>query len=84
MHNASPLNYSEFLPQMVFNFRCAASLQPILTFAPTKYMRQGAAGFSAVMEAMRDSHRPAVGHNCLFDIMFVMAGFVDPRLPRHW
>jgi len=45
---------------------------------------QGASGFSAVMEAMRDSRRPAVGHNCLFDVMFVMAAFVDPRLPRHW
>eukprot|EP00983_Pelagomonas_calceolata_P122146 1160879-Pelagomonas_calceolata.AAC.5 len=45
---------------------------------------KGAAGFSAVMEAMRDCRRPAVGHNCLFDIMFMMAAFVDPRLPRHW
>ena len=40
-----------------------------------------AAGFAAVWEAMRDCGRPAVGHNCLFDLLYAVSQFGEGRLP---
>lgn len=42
-----------------------------------------AAGFSMVMEAMRDSGKPAAGHNCIFDVAYVLESFAQP-LPESW
>jgi hypothetical protein len=28
--------------------------------------------------------RPGVGHNCMFDIAYTMAQFVEPSLPLSW
>ena len=33
---------------------------------------------------MRRSGRPAIGHNCTFDIAYVLAACVEPRLPQTW
>ena len=33
---------------------------------------------------MRDSGRPLVGHNCSFDISYVLAACAEPRLPPTW
>lgn len=43
-----------------------------------------AAGFAAVFEAMRDCGRPAVGHNCMFDLAYAVAQFGEGRLPATW
>ncbi|GFR48725.1 hypothetical protein Agub_g10682 [Astrephomene gubernaculifera] len=43
-----------------------------------------AAGFAAVWEAMRDCGRPAVGHNCMFDVAYGVAQFGEGRLPATW
>lgn len=42
-----------------------------------------AAGFATVMEAMRDSGKPGVGHNCIFDVAYVLESFAQP-LPESW
>ena len=42
-----------------------------------------AAGFAVVMEAMRDSGKPAAGHNCIFDVAYVLESFAQP-LPESW
>ncbi|CAG9465399.1 unnamed protein product [Pedinophyceae sp. YPF-701] len=42
------------------------------------------AGFSCVLELIRDSNLPVVGHNMLFDLMFVMNDFVQSPLPPSW
>ena len=41
------------------------------------------AGFAVVMEAMRDSGKPAAGHNCIFDVAYVLESFAQP-LPESW
>ncbi|GAX85783.1 hypothetical protein CEUSTIGMA_g13198.t1 [Chlamydomonas eustigma] len=43
-----------------------------------------AIGFTRVIEAMKACRRPAVGHNCMFDIAYVLAACVDPKLPPSW
>jgi hypothetical protein len=43
-----------------------------------------ASGFSHVMELLRDSQKPAVGHNLRFDVAYVLAGFVQKPLPKTW
>ncbi|KAI3424112.1 hypothetical protein D9Q98_009473 [Chlorella vulgaris] len=42
-----------------------------------------AAGFAAVMEAMRDSGKPAVGHNLSFDLAFSLHSYAE-ELPGSW
>lgn len=42
-----------------------------------------AAGFALVMEAMRDSGKPAVAHNLRFDLAFSLQQFAEP-LPKTW
>jgi hypothetical protein len=41
------------------------------------------AGFSLVLEAMRDSRKPAVAHNLRFDLAFLLQQCVGP-LPAGW
>jgi len=43
-----------------------------------------ATGFSQVFELIRDSCKPAVGHNIRFDLAFAMAAFVQNPLPKSW
>jgi hypothetical protein len=43
-----------------------------------------AAGFSQVLELLRDSGKPAVGHNVRFDVAYVLAAFVQNPLPKTW
>jgi len=45
---------------------------------------QRAAGFTRVLEAMRDSGRPLVGHNCMFDLAYVLGACAEPGLPPTW
>jgi poly(A)-specific ribonuclease len=45
---------------------------------------QRAAGFSRVMELVAQCGKPAVGHNPLFDVSYVLAQFVDQQLPLSW
>ena len=33
---------------------------------------------------MRSCGKPGVGHNCLFDVAYSMAAFVDPVMPPSW
>ena len=47
-------------------------------FDPTVY-----AGFTEVFELMRDSNKPAVGHNLSFDLTFSLAAFAQ-QLPHSW
>lgn len=42
-----------------------------------------AAGFTAVFEMMRDSNKPAVGHNLSFDLTFCLSSFAQ-SLPPSW
>jgi poly(A)-specific ribonuclease len=42
-----------------------------------------AAGFSTVFELLRDSQKPAVGHNLGFDLAYSLHSFVKP-LPASW
>ncbi|CAK0787612.1 hypothetical protein CVIRNUC_010834 [Coccomyxa viridis] len=42
-----------------------------------------AAGFVRVFEMLRDSGKPAVGHNCLFDLAFTLEHLAEP-LPEQW
>lgn len=42
-----------------------------------------AAGFAAVMDMIRDSRKPAVGHNLAFDVAYSLNCFVSP-LPLTW
>lgn len=37
-----------------------------------------------MVEALRDCGRPGVGHNCMYDIAYCMAAFVDPAMPASW
>lgn len=37
-----------------------------------------------MVEAIRASGKPAVGHNCSFDISYVLAACVEPKLPPTW
>ena len=41
------------------------------------------AGFAAVLEAMKNSNKPAVGHNLAFDVAYSMHSFASP-LPSTW
>ena len=41
------------------------------------------AGFAVVFEMMRDSNKPAVGHNLSFDLTFCLASFAQ-ALPPSW
>ena len=41
------------------------------------------AAFTRVLEAMRASGKPAVGHNCNFDVAYLLA-IVEKSLPRQW
>ena len=36
-----------------------------------------------MFELLRDSGKPAVGHNCLFDLAFTLEHLAEP-LPEHW
>jgi poly(A)-specific ribonuclease len=45
---------------------------------------EAATGFTRVVEAMRDSGHPGVGHNCMFDIAYTLAAFAEPQLPPTW
>lgn len=42
-----------------------------------------AAGFCVVLERLRDSRKPAVGHNCAFDLTFTLEHLAAP-LPPDW
>lgn len=42
-----------------------------------------AAGFCSVLERLRDSRKPAVGHNCAFDLTFTLEHLAQP-LPPQW
>ena len=42
-----------------------------------------AAAFASVLDAMRESSKPAVGHNLAFDIAYSIHSFVSP-LPASW
>lgn len=44
---------------------------------------QEAAGFVRVFELLRESGKPAVGHNCLFDLAFTLEHLAEP-LPEDW
>ena len=44
---------------------------------------QEAAGFVRVFELLRASEKPAVGHNCLFDLAFILEHLAEP-LPEEW
>jgi hypothetical protein len=41
-------------------------------------------GFSQIFEIIRDSCKPAVGHNVRFDLAFSLAAFVQSPLPKTW
>lgn len=41
------------------------------------------AGFAVVFEMMRDSNKPAVGHNLSYDLTFCLASFAQ-SLPPTW
>ena len=43
-----------------------------------------ASGFTRVLEAARRSNRPVVGHNCWFDVGYVLTACVEPTLPGTW
>lgn len=43
-----------------------------------------AAGFAAVFDLMRRSGKPAVGHNCMFDVAYGLYSFADAYLPSMW
>lgn len=43
-----------------------------------------AAGFAAVFDLMRRSNKPAVGHNCMFDVAYGIYSFADSFLPATW
>eukprot|EP00879_Flechtneria_rotunda_P010761 GHRR01011244.1.p1 GENE.GHRR01011244.1~~GHRR01011244.1.p1 ORF type:complete len:413 (+),score=126.85 GHRR01011244.1:1149-2387(+) len=43
-----------------------------------------AAGFAAVFDLMRRSGKPAVGHNCMFDLAYGLYSFTDSYLPATW
>lgn len=43
-----------------------------------------AAGFAAVFDLMRRSGKPAVGHNCMFDIAYGLYSFADAYQPATW
>lgn len=43
-----------------------------------------AAGFARVFELMRESKKPGVGHNAMFDINYSVQQFVNPELPSSW
>jgi len=45
---------------------------------------QEASGFAAVFEAMRRARKPAVGHNCMFDVAYGLYSFADSYLPSSW
>ena len=36
-----------------------------------------------MFELLRDSRKPAVGHNCFFDLAFTLEHLAEP-LPEHW
>lgn len=59
---------------------CAAQHEANATRA---HMLLLAAGFAAVFEAMRDSGKPAVGHNLGFDLAYSLYSFAD-SLPPSW
>ncbi|BDA49408.1 Poly(A)-specific ribonuclease PARN [Coccomyxa sp. Obi] len=42
-----------------------------------------AAGFCSVLERLRDSRKPAVGHNCAFDLTFTLEHLAQ-SLPAEW
>jgi poly(A)-specific ribonuclease len=42
-----------------------------------------ASAFTRVLEVMRESGKPAVGHNCNFDVAYLMA-IVEKKLPQKW
>ena len=42
-----------------------------------------AAGFTAVLQAIRDSGAPAVGHNLALDLAYILQAFAGP-LPPLW
>ena len=44
---------------------------------------QEAAGFVRVFELLRASGKPAVGHNCFFDLAFTLEHLAEP-LPEDW
>ncbi len=56
----------------------------ILSIRCHKQAINAAAGFTRVVEAIRACGRPAVGHNCMFDVSYVLAACVEPRLPATW
>jgi hypothetical protein len=41
-------------------------------------------GFSQIFEILRDSGKPAVGHNIRFDLAYSLAAFVQTPLPKTW
>ena len=51
---------------------------------PSPSSVRDASGFTLVFEAMRNSGKPAVGHNCMFDVLYTLAAFAEPSLPPSW
>lgn len=43
-----------------------------------------ATGFSQIFELIRDSNKPAVGHNIRFDLAYTLAAFIQTPLPKTW
>lgn len=44
---------------------------------------QEASSFVNIMESLRDSNKPAVGHNISFDVAFILQSFIG-ELPKGW
>ena len=62
---------------------CVASAEePVCLQAKLKKVQE-AAGFVRVFERLRESGKPAVGHNCLFDLAFTLEHLAEP-LPEDW
>ena len=40
-------------------------------------------GFRRVFKLLADAKKPLIGHNCMFDILFMMSHFAAP-LPDNW
>jgi adenine C2-methylase RlmN of 23S rRNA A2503 and tRNA A37 len=49
----------------------------LLTLTLLDRLTPSTSGFAAVMEAMRDSGKPAVGHNLSFDLAFSLHSYAE-------
>lgn len=70
-------------PAQLLSTRVGPPPLPTLSSTPLQAI-DDASGFTRVMEAVRRSNRPAVGHNCWFDVGYVLTACVEPTLPGTW